>query len=233
LKLRARVYLSLEKSIPMGAGLGGGSSNAASVLIALPALAGRRMAREELSAVGEQLGSDVPFFFEGGTALGFGRGTELYPLPDCKARNVLVVASGVHVATSEAYRALSRKAAGPLTSQVESPILREFQSVAWSVTSKDLKQIPLENDFEKAVFRQHPELAGIVRKLKKLGAKPVRMTGSGSAIWALFSDTGGLKAAADSFGTAGVYPVRFVTRRQYRDLWQRSLGRAAGASCFA
>lgn len=232
LRIKGRVKLALEKHIPMGAGLGGGSSNAAAVLIALPALAGRRTNVFELAALGEELGSDVPFFLYGGTALGFGRGTELYPLPDAKVTNVLVIATGVHVSTAAAYRALGRIVTDSLTSQVDSPILREFQCAAWSVLGRSLEQIPLRNDFEAAVFRQHPELAAIVRKLKKSGAKQALLTGSGSAIWARFADSESMRAAAARFPPGTAYPARFVGRRQYRTLWRRALGPAASASCF-
>src|SRR5581483_2944805 len=80
LKIRGQVRFRLTKRIPMGGGLGGGSGNAASVLLALPVLAGRRPSLDELAEYGAQLGSDVPFFLYGGASLGLGRGHELYPL---------------------------------------------------------------------------------------------------------------------------------------------------------
>jgi 4-diphosphocytidyl-2C-methyl-D-erythritol kinase len=135
LKIKARIRFQLKKQIPMGAGLGGGSSNAAAVLIALPALAGRRVTHETLSAWAETLGSDVPFFLHGGTALGMGRGSELYPLPDLAQSHVLVVSTGIHVSTAEAYKALDRSVTNALTSAQESPILREFQAITWVLES--------------------------------------------------------------------------------------------------
>src|ERR1035437_6745700 len=90
MRATGRIEMRLTKRIPMGAGLGGGSSDAAAVLLALPALVGRIQGRSlslpELSAIGEQLGSDVPFFLLGGTAVGIGRGSELFPLPDAPAQ---------------------------------------------------------------------------------------------------------------------------------------------------
>ena len=88
-RVRGEVKFRLEKKIPMGAGLGGGSSNAAAVLLALPVLAGARIPLARLVELGTALGSDVPFFLYGGTALGIGRGTELYPLADVSARHSL------------------------------------------------------------------------------------------------------------------------------------------------
>jgi 4-diphosphocytidyl-2-C-methyl-D-erythritol kinase len=222
----------------MGAGLGGGSSNAAAVLLALPALAGKSVSQAEQVRLGGILGSDVPFFLFGGTALGLGRGTELYPLPDQPAHHALVVSTGVHVSTAEAYRSLGRNVTDALTSSVESPMLREFQTVVWALESRSLsrgslEQLPLENDFEQVVFKLHPELAAVARKLRRLGAKPAMMTGSGSAIFGVFPSAEEARAAAQHFAAARTSPVRFVNRRQYRSRWLRALGPAAPASSFA
>ena len=87
----AKIHFTLKKNIPIGGGLGGGSSNAAAVLLGLSALMRKRVPLEVLSRIGAALGSDVPFFLHGGRALGLGRGTELYPLPDGPAESVLLV----------------------------------------------------------------------------------------------------------------------------------------------
>jgi 4-diphosphocytidyl-2-C-methyl-D-erythritol kinase len=232
LRLKAHLRFVLRKQIPMGAGLGGGSSNAAAVLIALPALAGKPLPFARLSALAENLGSDVPFFLHGGTALGIGRGTELYPLPDLPQHHALVVSTGIHVATSEAYGRLRRSVTNALTSAEESPILREFQAIAWSLDSAGLKALLLKNDFEPAVFQNHPELAAAVRKLRKLGAKPAMMTGSGSAVFGVFESGAEARQAAAAF-RGGIHSVRFVDRRRYRLRWRHALGQAAEASCFS
>ena len=231
-KVKAYVRFQLKKRIPLGAGLGGGSSNAAAVLIALPALAGQRMKHETLLAWAETLGSDVPFFLHGGTALGIGRGTELYPLPDLPQHYVLVVSTGIHVSTVEAYGALRRPVTNALTSAQESPILREFQAIAWALNSAPLEQLPLKNDFEPAVFKTHPELAAVARKLLRLGGKPAMMTGSGSAVFGVFESDAGTRRAAAEFRAANCYQVRFLSRRQYQAHWRRALGTASATSCF-
>jgi 4-diphosphocytidyl-2-C-methyl-D-erythritol kinase len=245
LKVTARVRFSLKKRIPMGAGLGGGSSNAAAVLIAVPAIAGKPIARAELVRLGTQLGSDVPFFLHGGTAVGLGRGTELYPLPDLPALAALVVASGVHVSTAEAYRALNRGAGiGPeqgvqpnvtnaLTSLDESPMLGEFQAVAWGLSSSRLARLPLKNDFEAVVFQRHPEIEKLVRKLRRLGAKPAQMTGSGSAVFGIFDTPMEAKAAGSRFGGSEASTVAFLPRSRYKTLWRRALGPHFDQSCLA
>jgi 4-diphosphocytidyl-2-C-methyl-D-erythritol kinase len=267
LKVKASVQFQLKKQIPLGAGLGGGSSNAAAVLLALPALAGRRTTRETLAGWAETLGSDVPFFLYGGTALGLGRGTELYPLPDLPAYHVLVISTGIHVSTAEAYAGLGRAVTNALTSAHESPILREFQAIAWALNSAKgavahrqsamelsnisggaldtarvlrefsqntrLEQLPLSNDFETAVFKTHPELAAVARKLRRLGGKPAMMTGSGSAVFGIFASSAGARQAAAQFRAANCYCVRFLSRRQYQAHWRRALGTAAAFSCFS
>ena len=95
LDIRGRVYIRLAKQIPMGAGLGGGSSDAAAVLLALPVLTGCALPLPKLCELGATLGSDVPFFLLGGAAVGIGRGTELFPLPDLSPEPLLLILPGV------------------------------------------------------------------------------------------------------------------------------------------
>lgn len=223
LKVRATVNFKLIKNIPMGAGLGGGSSNAAAVLLALPRLAGKTVSPPNLVRFAEALGSDVPFFLLGGTAMALGRGTELYPLPDLPAHHALVVATGIHVSTAAAYQSLKRSVTNALTSPLASPILREFQAITWALESSQLETLPLKNDFEDALFKMHPELAASMRKLRKLGAKPALMTGSGSALFGIFSTRADAHNAAPSFKPGQAIPVRFVTRAQYRRQWHKAL----------
>ena len=233
LKITARVALTLRKNIPMGAGLGGGSSNAAATLIALPALLGKAIGLAELIGIGEKLGSDVPFFLLGGTAIALGRGTELYPLPDMLPHHAIVLSTGVHVSTAEAYGVLGRNVTDSLTSQAQSPILREFQTIAWSLGASGLDQLPLTNDFERPVFERHPELSAAARKLRRMGAKPAQMTGSGSAVFGIFQTARQAREAASRWSAGTAIPARFVTRRQYKALWQKALGPAAQYSHFA
>ena len=96
LGLRARVRIGLRKRIPAGAGLGGGSSDAAAVLLALPVMAGRNLRPDVVAQLALRLGSDVPFFLYGGRAVGLGRGEELYPLPEGSAVRGLLVAPAIH-----------------------------------------------------------------------------------------------------------------------------------------
>jgi 4-diphosphocytidyl-2-C-methyl-D-erythritol kinase len=216
--VRGRLRMKLAKSIPMGGGLGGGSSDAAAVLLALGALCGKRPALSELMELGAGLGSDVGFFLVGGTALGTGRGEELHPLPEYGARPVLLLAPPLHVSTPEAFRALGR---GALTSALEFPRISSFQSFVW----RAYEASDAENDFEDAVFQLHPELGRWRRKLERLGAQPARLSGSGAALFGVFPDRAKLQGALRQFHTEPlkVFSTTTVTRRAYRARWLKSL----------
>ncbi len=198
--------IKLKKKIPMGGGLGGGSSNAASTLLAIPALTGKGVPFERLVELGTQLGSDVPFFLVGGTALAEGRGTELRPLPDFASYPAILVTPPIHVSTPEAYRALKRTTAAPeAASQPAEPT----------------------NDFEAVVFTQHRHLKLIKRKLLKLGASLALMSGSGSTVFGIFANLGLRDSAVVSLrkdlGNDTIFPVSLVSRAAYRLLWWRQL----------
>jgi len=216
LSLQADVRFVLRKRIPSGAGLGGGSSDAAAVLLALPVLAGRTVPMERLAALGARLGSDVPFFLYGGTALGLGRGEELYPLPDLPAAKGLLVASGIHSSTALAYGDLSRE----LSAAAVAGKVGSFQRDVWSGVERP---VPVENDFEAVVFARHPELVEIRDRLLALGARTAGMTGSGSAIYSLFDDSVALERAREAFPGENSFVISFLSRAQYRSRWRRSL----------
>ena len=219
MRVSARVRFRLRKRIPMGAGLGGGSSDAAAVLLALPALAGRRLALPRLMQLAAELGSDVPFFLLGGAAVALGRGTELYPLPDSPPRTGLLIAPAVHVSTTAAYRALTPR----LTTESQQNKIVSFQSQAWGELGEGAYGHPGVNDFETVVFEQFPQLARLKRRLVKLGANPAMMTGSGSALFGLFRTREQVNRAAKSFADERVFPISLVSRTRYRSLWWRAL----------
>lgn len=221
-----RVELRLTKRIPMGAGLGGGSSDAAAVLLALPVLAGKALALETLMEAAAALGSDVPFFLLGGTAVALGRGTELYPLPDRPPDFGLLVAPAIHVSTSEAYRdldAVGLDAPRDLTSVALQNMISSFQSIVWEHGGTPSQRLG-RNDFETVVFARYPRLKALKRQLEMLGATPAMLSGSGSALFGLFGGRREAGRAAGSFGKDEVFPVQLVTRRGYRGLWWRQLG---------
>jgi 4-diphosphocytidyl-2-C-methyl-D-erythritol kinase len=228
MQVHGRVQFTLNKKIPMGGGLGGGSGNAASVLLALPVLAGRTMAFEELIEIGARLGSDVPFFLTGGTAMALDRGTEIYDLPDIAEEPVLLLSPGVHVATGPAYSALRRC----LTFTALSSSINSFQAFVRTLESGGSARVasPFSaNDFETVVFRQYPHLKKIAARLRSLGVEGVRMTGSGSTIFALFASKEA-RARAERvlngdrvFGGCRLMESELVSRKSYRRMWRRQL----------
>ena len=225
LKLHARVHFRLRKRIPMGGGLGGGSSNAAAVLMTLPILAGKPLAVEGIAA---ELGSDVPFFLTGGAALGIGRGTEVYELTELTPEPILVVSAGLHVATGPAYQALDILSGEQgLTAAASSSRINGFQAFVRVLANEQSAKAasPFSaNDFEAVVFRQYPLLPTIGRKLSKLGAAGVRMTGSGSAIFGIFGSRGERdRAEKELTGKYLVVPATLVNRGGYQRLWRRQL----------
>jgi 4-diphosphocytidyl-2-C-methyl-D-erythritol kinase len=224
MRAKGQLRLRLTKRIPLGGGLGGGSSNAATVLLALPVLLKKTVPFERLLELAAELGSDVPFFLIGGTAVGLGRGTELYPLPDVPRSPGLLITSDIHSSTAAAYAALQRQ----VLDEVPSSIINNFQSVVLSTFSPATNhQSPATNDFEMVVFNQHPQLKSIKGKLLKLGAWRAMMTGSGSALYGLFLNRELRDRAAGwfrkDFAGVQVYPFTMVSRSRYRALWWRQL----------
>ncbi len=225
LKTHGHIACHLKKNIPMGAGLGGGSSDAAAVLLALPVLARKSLPPDDMHAIAAQLGSDVPFFLYGGTALGLGRGEELYPLPDQPDARGLLVVPDIHSSTAEAYTDLSRT----LTSIALQNKLNTFQREIWRVVKGGASGFAEdgvaagENDFEQVVFARHPGLRNIKERLLKYGARPAAMTGSGSAVFGIFADTAKLERARRFIKDHTVLPISFVSRARYRSAWRRAL----------
>ena len=210
--ITARVEFKLRKRIPMGAGLGGGSSDAAAVLLALPALAGGVIPFARLLLLAAQLGSDVPFFLHGGAAVGLGKGEELYPLPDLPQRAGILITPDIHSSTPEAYRDLSQELSDPAAK------LASFQTGIWSAAGFE----PV-NDFEPPVFRRHPRLQGLKKSLISQGADPALMTGSGSAIFGLFNGKETLARIVQSSGEDSCFRFALVSGASYRRHWLRRL----------
>ena len=211
LKVKDGVAIELRKTIPAGRGLGGGSSDAAVALLGYLRLSKKRIDRDRLLEIAATLGADVPFFLEGGCALGLAKGDEIYALPDIPKLNLLVVSpKSIHVPTPDAYRWLN---ASQLTNFGENPRLERFCALAWS-----LQGGPLRNDFEEAVFQQHPRLAEIKRDLLQNGATEALLAGSGSAVFAVFPSPAKARRAAVGFPLDQTFVCETVSRDSYRRL---------------
>jgi len=202
------LHLRLVKRIPLGAGLGGGSSDAVAALAAcirLWRLDRRRLHESDsLQRLAEQIGSDVPFFLHGGTALGTGRGTRINPLAPLPPTWLVVAAPRVRVSTPAAYAAFDRRggAQGPAP-----PPYAPRLDAAW-----------MGNDLAEVVAELHPEVETTRRRLAELGAEPAQMTGSGAASFGAFEDRHAAARATLRLRNDGLWavPVTTITARQHQ-----------------
>lgn len=185
------VHIVLHKNVPAGAGLGGGSANAASVLRFLPALLGRRFPEEELLEMAAMLGSDVPFFLQDGSALARGRGEILEYFSWRCPWWIVLVNPGIHVSTAWAYGSL-RLAAQPAEVDLRTALLRAADD------SAALAEL-LHNDFEDPVMEAHPEIRAAKRRMLAADAAGALMSGSGSSVFGLFADEHSARCCAQGF----------------------------------
>lgn len=201
------VAIHLQKRIPMRAGLGGGSSDAAATLVALNELWRARLSRNALVELAAALGSDVPFFLVGGTALGLGRGELVQPLPDAPPRAVVLIDPGLGVSTAEAYgwfdRDTSRRAGRARFTRSSAEVSSAVDAV---------------NDLEGSVIRRHPEIGAARQALLDAGAETARMSGSGSAVFGMFDRRRAARAACRSLARSGwtVMCAKTLGRAEYR-----------------
>jgi len=203
---RVQAEIELVKNIPAGAGLGGGSADAAVTMLGLQRLYDRKLSSEELFLCLRTLGTDVPFFSVGGRATGTGRGDEITPVSEDDEPDywLVVVFSGVAISTVDAY--------SWLTVSGESNTIEGFYA---QVDPGSAAGLPV-NDFESAVFGRHPFLGKIKSELLRLGARYAALSGSGSAIFGQFDrKVDAEKAASDlaRYGTARV--TRPLSRARY------------------
>lgn len=200
--------VTIEKAIPLEAGLGGGSADAAAGLQVLARLWGGAPL-SLLREVAAGIGSDVPFFLSGGTALGLGRGEEIYPLVDLPRHWIVVVRPPFGVSTAEAYAWYDEdRAAGVREPRGELQIL----PVPWPTRAAQMV-----NDLEPPVLRRHPEIGLIKTALKEAGAVAAAMSGSGSAVFGLFRTRPAAAAALHPLSRAGAaaFLARTVSRAEH------------------
>ncbi len=201
--------IEIEKRIPVAAGLGGGSSNAAATLLALIRLWQIEIDERELIRIAARLGSDVPFFLIGGTALGVGRGEEVSPIEQVHCEHLLLVNPGFAVSTRDAYEKLSR-----LTSSEAASIIPFTLPAA-----KGIRELPLvaRNDLEEPVLAAYPEIAEVKRRLLSLGARHALMSGSGATVFGVFDNSEMAGHAESELRAFGYWAerVRTVGRQEY------------------
>lgn len=213
-KIKTGARIHLEKRIPAPGGLGGGSSDAAVTLLGLVKLWEIEIGFDDLCEIGSEIGSDVPFFFFGGTALGTGRGTKVLPVDEIEEKFMLVVTPEIDVPTSAAFARLN---APRLTNQSPESNLKYCRSEAETL---NLRHCNLKNDFELTVFKIEPEIARVKEKLLQLGANCASLSGSGASVFAVFDKEetrqATLKALEDERHWRK-FAVATISRNEYRE----------------
>ncbi len=226
-RIERGVEITITKRIPVAGGLGGGSSNAAAVLMGLDRLWGLGLGPAALHPLARRLGADVPYFLLGGTALGLGRGDEVYPLRNQVRAHVVVVDPGRPIATAAVFRRLD---AG-LTPRENSHTIFRFVSRdlegqgAWPL---------LSNDLEAAALEEAPDLRDGAERIREVlvraGAQLAALSGSGASWFGLFDDARRARRAQSALSAEGfaAFRGRTLTLDQYRRAWSLLGGRGAG-----
>ena len=176
--IRGRIRIHIRKRIPIGGGLGGGSSDAAATLKGLNRLFRLGCRRRELLSLAASLGADVPFFIYGCPARAKGIGERLHPLASFPRLWVIVLYPGFPVSTGWVYR---RWRAGKLTKTIENT------RINFSVREPEKLKRLLVNDLEKVAMRRYPGIALLKKRLMEEGAAGALMSGSGSSVFGIFS----------------------------------------------
>ena len=190
------VDIAIRKRIPVGAGLGGGSADAAGVLAGINHLYGLNRTTLELEAMAERLGADVKFMLAGGCAVGRNKGDELTALPPLPAVRLLLVVPPVTVSTRWAYNSLKR---GLTTEDVT------LSMVSGALERGDVASLCslLTNDFEELIFERFPFVGEIKRELVRHGARGALMSGSGPVVYGVFSEVGDAEKLEGLFSDKG------------------------------
>lgn len=220
------VEVRLTKRIPLQAGLGGGSSDAAAALGALGWL--WRVKTASLRKIAPSLGADVPYFLWGGTALGLDRGDQVYPLVDHPAAWVTVVVPPFGVSTAEAFRWWDEEGGPNKVRPTPDKDTDPEEDVGRTLLGP---AFDLQNDLQAPVAAHHPDVERIVGALRNAGAFYAAMSGSGSAVFGLFSRRSAAERAARAlsrstraFSTPGGLGSAFITRTINRAAYQRLAG---------
>ncbi|MCK4336448.1 MAG: 4-(cytidine 5'-diphospho)-2-C-methyl-D-erythritol kinase [Candidatus Aminicenantes bacterium] len=168
------VEIRVRKRIPPGKGLGGGSSNAAVTLYVLNQIWGLSLGKKQLQEIGGRLGADIPFFLDGGTCLGLGKGDKIIPLPDLEKFHCLLVLPDFPVPTADVYKRIV------LTLQEKESRIIEF------LNSHEFRL--LENNLEETVFSLYPQLKSIKSHISERDSILTLVSGTGSAVYGLFPE---------------------------------------------
>ncbi len=199
------IRISLKKVIPVAAGMGGGSADAAAALVGMNRLFSLGLGEKDLMAYGAKLGADVPFCVMRGTALAEGIGEKLTPLPPMPECAVLIGKPGISVSTKAAYESLNVAGIG------EHP---DIDGMIEAVRQKDMEGIlsRMQNVFSPGIEEQFPVVRQIRELMEANGAMRAMMSGSGPTVFGIFSSQAGAEAAAETLRNSGLARVVHVTR---------------------
>jgi len=246
LKTRSRVIIQIEKKLPVKGGVGGASSNAIATMLGLEQALKTQLSMEDKLRIAAEIGSDVPLFLIGGAVLGLGRGEEVYPLADLPPLHCVLATPETAVSTPQAFAdwdqgpyASETSPTSKLTAPSSSDTINSFsQSLfAWLAGSAtgvpaqndgdraeapllDLVRAGIENDFERVVFPQYPELREVKRVLEREGARYASLSGSGSAVYGFFDSAAAAEKAARRI-TANDLPAQATTTLPRTQYWQQ------------
>ncbi len=216
------VRITIQKAIPVGGGLGGGSSNAASVLLGLNGLTGGRLSSEELVDLGRLVGSDVPFFLSGGTAVARGRGDLLdRPLPT-PALWLVIIYPNFSISTQWAYLELNSQSQQGDRRFSLTDRERSANMMVEYIRRGDVSGIvsSLRNSFEEVVFRRYPELGSIKEDLTSFGALGALLSGTGSSLFGICEREEQAQRASQHFANSGYWVRTTGTLAREEVLWE-------------
>ena len=241
----AKIVVEIEKHLPVQGGLGAASSNAVVTMLALERALDIQLSQSDKLRIAAEVGSDLPLFLVGGTVLGLGRGEQVYALPDLPILNLVIVTPPVGVSTPRAFARWDElipqqpaltgpKGTGTINQSSESVLdwlAENVQQVEIGPASGvpagggdraetlllDLVRTGIENDFERVVFPEYPELREVKELLQREGAQWASLSGSGSTLYGVFGAAGDASSAAEHMRAAGHAAVATtsLTRQEY------------------
>jgi len=245
LKVRGKIVIQIEKSLPVQGGMGGASANAVSTMFGLERALKTELSSAERLRICSEVGSDLPLFLLGGAVFGCGRGEEVYPLPDIPELQCVVATPDVGVSTPLAFRRWDefvqisgQTSSSKLTPGSQSDTISEFSRTCFEWLSGlsqssgvpangggdraetlllDLVRAGIENDFERVVFPEYPELRDVKRVLEREGARFASLSGSGSTVFGIFDTSVAAVKAAEVLATDGTpaQATKTLTRSEY------------------
>src|SRR3984957_15486668 len=225
LRVRGRVVIEIEKWLPVQGGLGGASANAVTALLGFQKAANKSLPAEQQLQLAAEVGSDLPLFLIGGMVLGVGRGERVFPLQELPPTACVIVTPEGGVSTPEAFAAWDEKFGQEYSAWLYFP----FSGAPVSAVKKgsraenpllELVRAGIVNDFERVVFPEHPELCEAKHALQRAGADYASLSGSGSALYGLFTSADKAERAALRLRKKGwpSHATVTLTRDQY---WKR------------